>query len=340
MSAAGARLTWTVSTAWPARGAIAVIQVCGDARGIDELLEGLGAGAVTAGRVAVRDVAGIDRCVLARFDDRTLYVFPHAGKRILERIGEALGARGVVRVDALTAREAYPEAEDEIEARMLAALAGAASALAIDVLVDQPRRWREVERIGEVDAGTARALGRLIRAPLVAAVGLANVGKSSVLNALAGRNVSVVADGPGTTRDHVGATLDLGGLTVRWVDCPGFGTGFGGLAEDGLQAESQRLAMEMAGAADLLVVCGDGVSGFPDEEMLPEGVPRLRAALRSDLGLPAGWVGAGVEVSVREGRGVGRMVEAVRERLVPEASLKDGRAWRFWDGPGDGSAAA
>jgi len=33
-------------------------------------------------------------------------------------------------------------------------------------------------------------------------------------------------------------------------------------------------------------------------------------------------------------------VEAVRERLVPEASLKDGRAWRFWDGPGDGSAAA
>lgn len=317
-------LTWSLATAWPARGAIAVVQVRGD--GVDQLLRGLGAGDVEPGRVALREVAGVDRCVLARFDDRTLLMFPHAGKRIVERITDTLAAHGAARAPQ-DAWSLYPEAHDEVEARMLAALADAASPLAIDLLLDQPRRWRAARQIGEVDESTARVLSRLIRPPLVAAVGLPNVGKSSLLNALAGRDVSVVADAPGTTRDHVGATLDLGGLAVRWMDCPGLG----GTDRDPLQAESQELAMAAAAAADLLVVCGDAPSGFPDDTLLPAEPGRVIVALRTDLGLPAGWPGTGVEVSVRQGKGLGMLVGVLREHLVPEKCLRDTRAWRFWD---------
>ena len=47
---------------------------------------------------------------------------------------------GIREAGELDPRAAYPEARDEIEARMLAALARAASPLAVDVLMDQPRR--------------------------------------------------------------------------------------------------------------------------------------------------------------------------------------------------------
>jgi len=340
MSSSPEGLAWSLCTSWPARGAIAVMQVRGEGPGIDKLVAGLGAGAVGIGRVAVRHVAGIDKCVLARFDERTLLIFPHAGKRIIERLGDALAALGVARKEPVgvgNAREAFPEARSEVEARMLAALATAASPLAIDLLLDQPRRWNEVSSLEEVDADTARVLGRLNHPPLVAAVGPPNVGKSSLLNALAGRSMSVVADKPGTTRDHVGAMLDLGELVVRWVDCPGFVAG----EADDLQREAQRMAVEVAGAADLVVQCGDGQSGFLDATLFAPAAKQVWASLRSDLchrpesgpvdALESPQHPPPVRVSARTGEGLAELVETIREVLVPAAALADPRAWRFWD---------
>src|SRR6185295_9068425 len=127
---------------------------------------------------------------------------------------------------------------------------------------DQPRRWQGAppREAGERD----RVLRRLIDPPLVVALGPPNVGKSSLVNALAGRSVSIVADEPGTTRDHVGVMLDLGGLVVRYVDTPGLRQG-----ADELEREAVSGAMEVASRADLLLVCGDPTS-LPTE--LPDGV--------------------------------------------------------------------
>jgi tRNA modification GTPase len=188
-----------------------------------------------------------------------------------------------------------------------------------------------VDQPGEVAGGEASAeLGRLIRPPLVVALGPPNVGKSSLVNTLAGRGVAIVADEPGTTRDHVGVMIDMAGLVVRYIDTPGVRSGGGPIEE-----EATRLALEVAMQADLLVLCGDaGAAPAELDELLGSnskaGSPsQLRAALRVDLGEPP-WE-HDVGVSVRQGRGLAELVRQVREALTPAAVLKDPRPWRFWE---------
>src|SRR5687768_13827390 len=59
--------------------------------------------------------------------------------------------------------------------------------------------------------------------PTVAIVGRPNVGKSSLLNVLVRRRISIVQDMPGVTRDRVSAPLDIDGRFVELVDTGGYG---------------------------------------------------------------------------------------------------------------------
>src|SRR5688572_18860661 len=61
------------------------------------------------------------------------------------------------------------------------------------------------------------------RLPVVAIVGRPNVGKSSLLNALAGRRISIVQDMPGVTRDRISTALKVGDRFVELVDTGGYG---------------------------------------------------------------------------------------------------------------------
>jgi tRNA modification GTPase len=65
-------------------------------------------------------------------------------------------------------------------------------------------------------------LGAVLRDGLqVALVGAPNVGKSSLLNALAGRQVAIVSRQPGTTRDRIERSIDIGGLVLNIIDTAG-----------------------------------------------------------------------------------------------------------------------
>ncbi len=92
--------------------------------------------------------------------------------------------------------------------------------------------------------------------------GRVNVGKSSLLNALLGRNRAIVSPVPGTTRDFIEETLDLDGLEARVTDTAGLRE-----SDDPVEREGVARALELAGGAELVLLVTDATRPLdPGEE--------------------------------------------------------------------------
>ncbi|MBS0190486.1 MAG: GTPase [Phycisphaerales bacterium] len=330
MNASGLR--WSLETPAVSAGAVAMIRVsAASGEKLDDGLGGLGIPPLPVGQVRLADLCGADRGLVARWNATSVTLMPHGGGAVVRRLCEALVRAGIER-EVPSAEDAYPEAADLIEARMLAAIAGAASPLAVPMLLEQPALWRRAGAAS--DAERDRALRWLIVPPLVVAVGRPNIGKSTLANALAGRNVSVVADEPGTTRDYVGVLLELAGLAVRYVDTPG-------IRSDAPEVEAlaARAATELAEHADLVLWCADSGAVEPEWSGFPTNSRVLKVALRADLGPgvgrgSAGRAGSGwaaVEVCAHWPESLERLAIGVRNRLIPPGFLASNVPWKFWE---------
>lgn len=96
----------------------------------------------------------------------------------------------------------------------------------------------------------------------IAILGAPNAGKSSLMNAIARRDVAIVSNQAGTTRDVIEVQLDLGGYPVLLADTAGLRE-----AADQVESEGIRRAMDRAGKADLKLLVFDGLSD-PDAATL------------------------------------------------------------------------
>ena len=105
-------------------------------------------------------------------------------------------------------------------------------------------------------------------APVVAIIGRPNVGKSILLNAVAGKRISIVEDQPGVTRDRISFPLpiDVDGKTryVEIVDTGGYGFVDPDKLTDHIQHQIE-IAMSRASLVLFIVDCGDGLTSVDRE---------------------------------------------------------------------------
>ena len=163
---------------------------------------------------------------------------------------------------------------------------------------------------------------RLRSGVLIAILGAPNAGKSSLLNALARRDVAIVSEEAGTTRDIIEAHLDLGGYPVILADTAGLRP-----AENKIEAEGIRRAQKLAGEADIKIILFDGTAPAPDAETLKM-VDRnsIVVTTKSDLAkppaLPAG--GGSHAISSTTGAGLEGFLQALTEKVSASFGARRG----------------
>lgn len=154
--------------------------------------------------------------------------------------------------------------------------------------------------------------GEKLREGLVFAItGPPNVGKSSLINALAERDVAIVSPSPGTTRDALETRIVLGGVPVTLVDTAGLRE-----TEDEIEAEGVRRALARAEDADLVIEVT--VSSVAMTKL--EYSNRLLVFNKSDLGHPTPQ--GAIAVSALTGAGLDELRDclAAAARALTETS--------------------
>ena len=106
---------------------------------------------------------------------------------------------------------------------------------------------------------------------MVAIAGPPNVGKSTLMNHLARREVAIVSPHAGTTRDVIEVQLDLDGYPVTLIDTAGIRDSL-----DPVEQEGVRRARARAAEADLVLWLSDAASGQVADRRVPASVWRVR----------------------------------------------------------------
>jgi len=140
----------------------------------------------------------------------------------------------------------------------------------------------------------------------VAIVGRPNVGKSTLLNALAGRDAAITSDVAGTTRDVIEVRMDLRGLPVTFLDTAGLRE-----TEDAVESIGVARALERARHADLRVFLLE----TPDETLPIGSLPGDVVALgKADLIAADGFA-----VSGKTSEGIAELTARIAETLSARA---------------------
>jgi tRNA modification GTPase len=202
----------------------------------------------------------------------------------------------------------------------------------IDFLADsdvRERLARVTQDLQDLLASTGQ--GCLLREGMtVVLAGQPNVGKSSLLNALAGRDAAIVTPVAGTTRDVLREHIQIDGLPLHIIDTAGLRD-----SDDPVEQEGVRRAWHQIEQADRILLIVDDRAGFSGAdrqllERLPHTLPCTRVFNKIDLsGREAGLSGSGevmdVALSARSGAGM----DALRNHLKAVMGYHDSDAGGF-----------
>ncbi|WP_245297161.1 MULTISPECIES: tRNA uridine-5-carboxymethylaminomethyl(34) synthesis GTPase MnmE [Rhodomicrobium] len=164
--------------------------------------------------------------------------------------------------------------------------------------------------------------GEILRDGLrVVIAGPPNAGKSSLMNALARRDVAIVSAEAGTTRDVIEVRLDLGGFPVILMDTAGIREAAGEIEREGV-----RRTLERAQEADLVLWLDDATApeNVSREKFGANGARIIEAVNKVDLA-PAGNGGA-LALSVKTGQGMDRLIERLAAEVRDAADIGENPA--------------
>jgi tRNA modification GTPase len=157
--------------------------------------------------------------------------------------------------------------------------------------------------------------GRLLRDGItIAIVGLPNAGKSSLLNALAGTDVAIVTDIPGTTRDVLRETISIDGLPVHIADTAGIRE-----SSDQIEAEGVRRARATIERSDLALLVLDLEQAEDAEQKisgeLPENIPVIQVWNKFDIAPGREEQANVINISAKTGQGIDRLKALIRDAV-------------------------
>lgn len=196
-------------------------------------------------------------------------------------------------IDALAWYEAALDFADEDDVPADAANAAAA-------------RLHAIRREVVAELARSRQGERLRHGFVVVIAGPPNAGKSTLLNALARREVAIVSPYAGTTRDAIEVRCDLGGLPVVFVDTAGLRDTTDPVEQVGIERARQRL-----NDADLVLWLAELGRNFPTDTP-PGPACRILVATKADQGRSS--PDADVTVSAATGLGMDSLLELVQQK--------------------------
>jgi tRNA modification GTPase len=178
------------------------------------------------------------------------------------------------------------------------------------------------ELLGTADTGEVLRDGAL-----VVIGGAPNAGKSSLFNALVGRDRAIVTDVPGTTRDAVEVAIEIGEWPVRLIDTAGLRDTTDVVERIGVEISERYLA-----DADLVLLCAEQSADLPNLMTRVEGLTsasilaiRTKADL-SDIAMPAPAPFPIISVSARSGTGISELVRELGRRFGDRFTIADREA--------------
>jgi tRNA modification GTPase len=186
-------------------------------------------------------------------------------------------------------------------------------------LTAKAKEWIETSSIEQIKIeanvilDVSKVAQYIIRGCKVVIAGPANSGKSTLLNCLAGRDKSIVADIPGTTRDWVSTQCVAGSLAMEVFDTAGLDETL--TAESAIDKAAQERSIELIRQADVVIWMIDG----SDEKVnFKSQISNLKNQIvvlnKCDLGLKTQFAGA-VAISAKNGTGIDELTKRIRIAL-------------------------
>ncbi|MEO0446057.1 MAG: GTPase, partial [Verrucomicrobiota bacterium] len=171
-------------------------------------------------------------------------------------------------------------------------------------------------------AATATA-GRILREGVRTVIcGAPNAGKSSLLNTLTGQDRAIVTEIPGTTRDTIEESIQLGGILLRLTDTAGIRDTDDVVEQAGIERSNRALSQ-----AELVLEVLDGTQPPPESPPIPEGAIHLRLRNKADLPMNPSWNDASLSefhpISCTTGEGLSALREQAQELLLQRKASSD-----------------